>query len=151
MKIGSRHSARLDGRQFYRGYRRESDQEWAVSCAFCGTSSGRAFNVTARGFRWTCATCGRTESIMLPPSIADDDPASIVLWQLRDRSGRPLSAVFSLRPAEGLELRIERGRKVMRSELFRDPDVLLERSSQIRRQLLTEGFSVSPLQASLDG
>jgi hypothetical protein len=80
--------------------------------------------------------------IVLPPSPADDQPASVVLWQLRDRSGARLAAVFVLRPGVGLELRVERGRTGIVSEVFRDPDALLTRSSDIRHQLLSQGCSI---------
>jgi hypothetical protein len=111
---------------------------WSVTCPFCDAAAGRASGVTDRGFFWTCGRCGRTELVLMAAERASTQPASVELWRLTGAAHGPVAAAIVLRPAEGFELRVTRGRRLIRSEIYDDPNALLLRSGEIRR-LIEQG------------
>jgi hypothetical protein len=139
MKSETPHPHRGDRRHVHLGGRRRSDFNCAVTCAYCGDATGRAFNIRWRCFYWTCAKCARTELIVLPTDDADTLPASVVLWTLQDPAGASLACSIVLRPGDGFELRVMRGHEPITLEPFGDPNVLLDRSREIRARLLEDG------------
>lgn len=142
MFLEKRRPEQPERRQVPRGGRREADVDWSVTCGHCGNPSGHAFSVTERGFYWTCASCARTDLIVLPPSDAKG-PSSVVLWRLVGSARGPLVAIFGLCPGQGLQLVVKRGRSPIVSELFIDPGDLLHRSREIRQRLISQGYSAT--------
>jgi hypothetical protein len=112
---------------------------WSVTCRVCDGTAGRASNVTHRGFFWTCARCGRTERILLAAEGTLTAPASLELWRVSESWRAPLVGSIVLRPGQGFEFRVTRGRRIVRSEVYDDPNVLLTRSGTIWRALNDRG------------
>ena len=147
MDAEQRHHTRFERQRIHQSGRPQSDFGCAVTCAYCGDQAGRAFNVTQRWFYWTCAKCARTELIVLPSDDRDTQPASVVLWRIRDARGALQVCSLVLQPGSGFELRVTRGPKPFASEVFQDPNVLLNRSRELCARLPQSGLGRRGLRA----